>query len=158
MMIAEKDVLKLMHKYTQILEELKQLEVTRTYNSPVGDYAEWLTSKKLDLTLEHNSKKGFDALDKNKKRYQIKSRWERGKTTPNSRQLNVIRNYTKKQFDFLIIVIFDGKFNVKEAYCIPHQMIGKYGKYNAHQNGYTLTVYGNWLSDKNIKNITPLFK
>ena len=158
MKTSEKDVLKQMHKYIQILEKLNQMGVTRTYNSPVGDYAEWLVSKKLNLTLEHNSKKGFDALDKNEKRYQIKSRWERGKTTPNSRQLNVIRNYEEKQFDFLIIVIFDGKFNVKEAYCIPHKIIGKYGKYKSHQNGYVLTVCRNLLADKNIKNITPLFK
>ncbi|WP_428073582.1 hypothetical protein [Candidatus Avelusimicrobium aviculae] len=82
MMIAEKDVLKLMHKYTQILEELKQLEVTRTYNSPVGDYAEWLTSKKLDLTLEHNSKKDLMPWIKTKRDIKSKAVGKEEKQPP----------------------------------------------------------------------------
>ena len=101
--------------YAAILNVLYSAGIVRTYNSPVGDYAEWLVSTKLRLELQQNSAAGFDALDKaTGLRYQIKSRWMHpGK---NSRQLNVIRDYEKKPFDYLIAVIFGVSFDVEEAY------------------------------------------
>lgn len=106
--IAASNPVKLMNAYAEILEELIRKRVLRTYNSPVGDYAEWLVSEKLGYELEKNSKKGYDALDPNTNlRYQIKSRWEHGTISTKSRELNVIRNYNDNQFDYLIIVIFD---------------------------------------------------
>lgn len=154
----EQNILKLMNHYARILNKLHALGVTRTYNSPVGDYAEWLVSKKMNLTLQPNSSAGFDAQNEaTHLRYQIKSRWERQTSSARSRKLNVIRNYKNKQFDFLIVIIFGDVFNVKEAYCIAHKILPKYGQYNKHQNGYVLTVNRNWLTDPNIKNITHLF-
>ena len=47
----------LMNLYAEILIELNQRKVVRTYNSPVGDYAEWLVSEKLGYALEHHSQK-----------------------------------------------------------------------------------------------------
>ena len=68
-----------MNMYADILSELNARGVVRTYNSPVGDYAEWLVAEKMDLKLEKNSKKGYDAYNlSTDTRYQIKSRWERG--------------------------------------------------------------------------------
>lgn len=96
-------------------------------NSPVGGYAEWLVAEKLGFVLEHNSKKGYDAYDPlTGLRYQIKSRWDRGAATTQSRELNVIRNYDDNQFDYLIIVVFDEHFGVKEAYMHPHKTIKSY--------------------------------
>ncbi|MCM1284072.1 MAG: hypothetical protein NC180_10315 [Muribaculaceae bacterium] len=34
--------------YAEILNSLYEAGIVRTYNSPVGDYAEWLVSKKWD--------------------------------------------------------------------------------------------------------------
>ena len=83
--------------------------------------------------LEHNSQKGYDARDpKTNLRYQIKSRWERGSATAKSRELNVIRNYDDNQFDYLIIVIFDDHFGVKEAYMLPHDAVKPYARYDKH--------------------------
>lgn len=108
--IQKMSSIELMNLYATILTELNKREVIRTYNSPVGDYAEWLVSQKLGLTLEANSWKGFDAYDaKTNTRYQIKSRWERRNSSPQSRELNVIRNYDETQFDNLVIVIFEYK-------------------------------------------------
>lgn len=144
-----------MNLYAEILTELNRRKVVRTYNSPVGDYAEWLVAEKLGLRLEGNSQKGYDAYDPLKKmRYQIKSRWERGNPTQQSRELNVIRNYDDNQFDFLVVVIFNEHFDVKEAYLIPHDIIKLYAKYNKHQNGYILIAMGPILRDKKVINIT----
>ena len=47
MTLSDKSTIELMNMYAQILTELKARSVIRTYNSPIGDYAEWLVSKNL---------------------------------------------------------------------------------------------------------------
>jgi hypothetical protein len=66
----------------------------------------------------------------------------------------VIRNYDDNQFDYLIVVIFDEHFCVKEAYMLPRDTVKPYARYNKHQNGYILIAKGTALSDKDTKNIT----
>lgn len=68
--------------------------------------------------------------------------------------MNVIRNYEDNQFDYLIIVIFDDNFGVKEAYMLPHDTIKPYAKYSKHQNGYLLVAKGAVLTDTTTKDIT----
>ena len=144
-----------MNMYAETLVELNSCKVVRTYNSPVGDYAEWLVAEKLGLVLECNSQKGYDTYDpKTGLRYRVKSRWERGTASVQSRELNVIRNYNDNQFDYLIIVIFDDHFGIKEAYMLPHDTVKSYARYNKHQNGYILIAKGAVLADKDTKNIT----
>jgi len=159
MEIKDINPIELMNMYANILTELHKQKVVRTYNSPVGDYAEWLVSKKLGLKLEQNSEKGYDAHDPNSDvRYQIKSRWERGYPSIQSRELNVIRNYDENKFNYLIIVIFDEHFGVKEAYILPYAIIKLYARYNKHQNGYVLIAMGQVLMDERVINITGKFK
>lgn len=158
MEISGKSSIELMNLYARILYELNHRGVVRTYNSPVGDYAEWLVAEKMGLKLEANSKKGYDAYHiSTGARYQIKSRWERGKACLQSRELNVIRNYEEHQFDDLIAIIFGADFSVKAAYSIPHETIGKYARYSKHQNGYILVVMGPVLEDSDVIDITEKF-
>ena len=70
----------------------------------------------------------------------------------------MIRNYDDKQFDYLIVVIFDGHFGIKEAYLLPHDTVKPYARYNKHQNGYILIAKGAVLTDKNTKNITDCLR
>ena len=157
--MKDKTTIELLEIYSNILTELNDRKVVRTYNSPVGDYAEWLVSKTFGLKLEKNSKKGYDAIDeKSNVKYQIKSRWERNTTSKGSRKLSVIRNYEDNQFDFLIIVIFDAKFNVKHAYKLPHHIIKNYATYNTHQNGYILHAIGEFIKDSETEDITEQLK
>ena len=148
----ETEIKEKLKAYAGILDSLKSAGIVRTYNSPVGDYAEWLVSEKLGLELQKNSKAGFDALDNNTKtRYQIKSRW----THPgnNNRRLNVIRDYDTKPFDYLIAVVFGEQFEVEEAYSIPHEVIGEYFPLNNHQNGIVVTLTQQFVSDSRVRDI-----
>ena len=157
--MSDRSPVELMNMYAGILAELNRRGVVRTYNSPVGDYAEWLVAEKLNLRLEPNAKKGYDAYDKaSGARFQIKSRWERGAPSPQSRELNVIRNFDDGQFDYLIAIIFDKYFSVKEAYMIPHGAIRRYARYNRHQNGHILFAMGPLLCDAEVENITDCFR
>src|SRR5947209_7395503 len=79
--------------YVSVLAELRRRKVVRTSNNPVGDYAEWLVADRLNLALTNNSNAGYDAVDVNGLRYQIKSR----RLTPEnpSTQLGAIRDLDK---------------------------------------------------------------
>ena len=156
-MINEPEVKQKLKDYADIINSLYAAGIVRTYNSPVGDYAEWLVSTKLGLELQKNSEKGYDAIDVNSGvRYQVKSRWMHpGK---NSRQLNVIRNYLDNQFDYLVAVIFGVDFEVVEAYLIPHDLIGEYFPLNNHQNGIVVTLTNWFIKDDRVKNITNQIK
>lgn len=147
----ETEIKELLKKYSEILNSLYSAGIVRTYNSPVGDYAEWLVSTKLGLTLQKNDTAGYDAFDKTGMRYQIKGRWMHpGK---NTRQLTVIRDYAQKPFDYLVVVIFGVDFEVEEAYLIPYEIIGKYFPHNKHLNGIVVTLTKKFLSDPQVEDI-----
>lgn len=138
-------VTELLTTHGAVLNELRYRNVIRSNNNPTGDYAEWLVSTGLGLTLETNSAKGFDATDSQGLRYQIKSR--RVTSENKSTQLGVIRNLDSKDFDFLVAVIFNADWQVRYAARIPHQVIPLLATYRPHVNGHTMhlrpTVFGN---------------
>lgn len=140
--------------FADVLEELKQREVIRTRNNPVADYAEWLATQSLGLSLEPNSRAGYDAINKRGERFQIKSR--RLDPSNKSRQRSVIRNLEVKEFDYLIGILFEKDFTVKEAYKIPHEIIEDYARFNKHVNGYFLNLRGKVLEDPDVEDITQL--
>ena len=144
----------LLRCFADILDELKQREVVRTRNNPVADYAEWLVAQRFDLSLERNSRSGYDATNAMKKRFQIKSR--RLDPSNASRQLSVIRNLDAGEFDYLIGVLFNRDFTVKEAYKIPHGVIAKYARFSKHQNGHILYLRGDILRDPRVEDITHI--
>jgi len=144
----------LLIQFAKTLDELKRRGVVRTRNNPVADYAEWLTVDALGLTLERNSKSGFDAKNNKGKKFQIKGR--RLDKSNQSRQLSVIRNLDEKEFDYLIGIIFDHDFIVKEAYKIPHKLISRYARFSKHQNGHILQLKGPILQDSNVEDLTSV--
>jgi hypothetical protein len=134
------------------MDELKKRGVVRTRNNPVSDYAEWLVHKKMGFRLTGNSTQGVDATDDKGIRYQVKARHLISRSS--SKQLGVIRNFKKKQFDFLIVVMFDRDFNIESAFQIPHGLISKYARFSRHQNGHILIMRGGVLSDSRTRDIT----
>lgn len=144
--------IQLLRNHFRIIEELKNRRVIRTRNNPVSDYAEWLVHTKLGYSLQGNSAEGADAIDRKGNKYQVKARHLISSSS--SRQLGVIRNLEKKQFDSLIVVMFDRDFNVDKAYIIPHAIIARYARFSRHQNGHILIMRGGILSDKSIRDIT----
>lgn len=144
--------IKLLRLLSGIVEELKNRKIVRTHNNPIADYAEWLAAKKLKLSLETSSHKGFDAKDRKGRTYQIKCRRLTNKNK--SKQLGVIRNLNKREFDFLIGIIFNEQFDVIEAYMLPRKIISQFAVWSKHQNGHILQLKGPMLKSKYVKNIT----
>lgn len=94
----------LLTMHGQIMDELRERDVVRTANAPLGDYAELLFAIAFGWSLEGNSSMGHDATDVAGVRYQIKSR----RVTPRnrSRQLSAIRRLPDQTFDFLAGILF----------------------------------------------------
>ncbi|MDQ3612966.1 MAG: hypothetical protein M3412_01450, partial [Chloroflexota bacterium] len=131
--------------WVSALMELRRREILRSFNTPTGDYAEWLVARTLGLTLENNSRSGFDAVGPDGTRYQIKARWL---ATPKSnRQLSVIRNLDADPFDYLIVVLFGPGFEITECWQIPIDVVRKHARYVAHVNGHRLLARGALLAD-----------
>ncbi|WP_373326340.1 DUF6998 domain-containing protein [Cronobacter turicensis] len=143
--------LELLSLHSEILTQLRFRGVIRTKNNPVGDYAEWLVSKALGMTLLRNSSAGVDAIDADGMKVQIKAR----RVTPDnpSRQLSALRNYEAADFDYLIAVIFDETYNVLDAYKIPHEVIRDYARHSDYVNAHIINLKGAILADPRVTSI-----
>ena len=145
-------ITELLATHSAVLDELHRRNVIRSKNNPTGDYAEWLVSTKLDLTLEKKSAKGFDATDPHGARYQIKGR----RTTHDNKstQLGVIRDLEENDFDFLVGVIFDANWQIRYAAKIPHQTVRELATFRKHVNGHIMHLRTNVFDHPNIEDIT----
>lgn len=139
----------LLQLQAQITNELQARDIVRTQNNPLGDYTEWLVANKLSLSLANNSKAGYDAIDEQGVKIQIKGR----RITPKNKstQLSAIRNLEEKDFDLLVAVIYNENFDILQALCIPHGVVAKYAKYRKHINGHILFIQGSLISEPEVK-------
>jgi Family of unknown function (DUF6998) len=146
------DPISLLSAYAVALHGLRSHGVVRSFNSPVGDIAEWLVSKKLQLTLTAVSNRSHDAIDASGARYQIKARWCPGNRR--SLQLGAIRDLASNPFEFLVAVVFDGDFMVDYAAVIPLAIVQHLSRYIAQTNSYRLSFSKSVLRLPGVRNIT----
>ncbi len=150
--LADLTIAELLSEHSAVIDELKRRSVVRSKNNPTGDYAEWLASSRLGLTLAPKSAKGFDATDSEGVRYQIKGR----RNTPGnpSTQLGVIRNLDARDFDYLIAIVFNADWQVLRAAKIPHRTVSKLATFRKHQNGHIMHMRPNALNEPDVEDIT----
>jgi hypothetical protein len=124
----------LLRQHAALLNELIRRGVVRSYNNPVGDYAEYLFSGAFGWTLAANSEKGFDARD-SAYRYQIKAR--RITSRNGSRQLSALRSLEAKSFDFVAGVLFAEDYSVYRAALVPYHRVASTDlRFSKHVNGH----------------------
>lgn len=83
--------------HAQVAEELRARGITRTFNNPTGDLAEYLFCRAFGWKQVSNSNANVDAIAVDGKRYQIKGR--RITRQNSSRQLSAIRDLEGGHFD-----------------------------------------------------------
>lgn len=135
----------LLNRWADIMRELKRRGVLRTGNNPVADYAEYVVAERLGLTLATNSNAGYDAVDANDVRYQIKAR--RLTSSAGSRQLSPIRDIDQDKFDYLVVALFDYGFTLTELWKFPIDLVREHGRHSPHVNGRIIRVKGAILLD-----------
>ncbi|MDP3775504.1 MAG: hypothetical protein Q8Q85_14690 [Gemmatimonadales bacterium] len=116
--------------------------MSRSANSPVAGYAEWLVARKLRLRLAANSTAGFDATDRQGKKVEIKAR----RQTPTSRpsHFSALRGLEEKRFDYLIAVLFDQDYSVVRAIRLPYKAVRRLARFRRHVNGSVLIIRDLW--------------
>lgn len=136
--------IELLQLHSRILEELRSRDILRGNNNPAGDYAEWLFAKACGWTLERNAQIGFDAVDADGRRIQIKCRRLPSRKT--ARLLSVIRGLNDRPFDILAAVLLDENYNIYRAALIPIEVVQAKAIYSARVNGHRLLLRdGVWL-------------
>ncbi|MCK4951085.1 MAG: hypothetical protein KAS48_04645 [Gammaproteobacteria bacterium] len=154
MNLRGQSVKELLQLQSQVINELKRRKIVRTKNNPLGDYTEWLVAKGLGLELATNSAAGYDGIDSEGIKIQIKGR----RVTPEnkSRQLGAIRKLEEKDFDQLAAIIFDENYEIIDALLIPHKIIAEYAKYRNHVNAHIMHLKGAILTDPRVRDIKKL--
>ncbi len=148
------DNMHLLVQHAAILDELRRRGILRSRNNPTGDYGEWLVSSRLGLALADPSEKGFDAVDSDGFRYQIKARRLSGANP--STQLGVLRNLAGGDFDFLVAVLFEHDWTVKLAVKIPHSVVSNVASFRAHVNGHVMHLRPGLLNQAGVQDISAL--
>jgi hypothetical protein len=133
--LAVSDLLRL---HGDVLDELRRRAVLRSSNSPSGDYGELLFGRAFGWELRNNSSSGYDAIDAEGVRYQIKCR----RLTPanSSRQLSFMRKLPERPFDILAGVLLDSAFRVVRAALVPVEVVQGQATYVAHVNAWHLLL------------------
>lgn len=146
----------LLSLYANVIEELRRRNVVRSNNNPVADYAENLAVKALNLTKVPPSTKGYDAVDKDNHRYEIKSR--RITKHNKSRQLSAIRELENPHFDFLVGILFNSHFLVLHASVIPYAEIKRIATYRVHTNSWVVHLKDDLLERPGVRDVTLPFR
>jgi hypothetical protein len=110
----------LLDLYSSIPKELYERGILRTENV-VGDLAEYLFSQAFGWMLARNSTAGYDAIDSDGWRYQIKGRRPTLKNP--SRELSALRALSDVHFDYLAGVLFAENYEVVRAAIIPYAIV-----------------------------------
>jgi hypothetical protein len=132
---SNRELLKL---YTELMTELRSRGIVRTSNGPGADVAEGLVAKALLLTLNASSTAGYDGVDPQGRKVEVKCR--RLTRHNNSRQLSAIRNLEKAHFDVLAGVLFNEDFSVMKAALVPFQVVKDHAVFVKHTNGWKFVL------------------
>lgn len=132
---SNRELLKL---YTELMTELRSRGIVRTSNGPGADVAEGLVAKALSLTLNTSSTAGYDGIDLQGRKIEVKCR--RLTRHNNSRQLSAIRNLEKAHFDFLAGILFNEDFSVMRAALIPYQVVKDHAVFVKHTNAWKFVL------------------
>lgn len=140
--------------WARSMREMRDRELIRSWNNPVADYAERMVAKRLNLTLAPPVAQGYDAVDSEGRRYQIKSR--RLTAENRSRQLGAIRKLDQQEFEDLIAVVFNQDLVVEEMWRIPHAVVVDFAKWVPTLNGHRIWVKAPLTEDPRVESIDPV--
>ena len=149
---CEMPVLKLLRTHAKAMEELVRRDIAIAADNPVGGYAEVLVCQRLGLERMPRNHPGFDGLDANTQRYQIKGR-RKSKGRVHSGPL---RHLEERRFDYLVMVVFNADFTVHRADKIPHDVVLELANYQKGNRYHIFWMTDAVRADSRVENITDL--
>ena len=145
-------VTELLGRYAAILTELRERQVVRTANAPLGDYAEYLAHKFYGGTIEPNSKRSHDITADDGRLVQVKARTWGAKTSP-SASFSAFRSF---DFDVALLLLFDAStYALRWAREMTPDEVKATSRWSSHVNAHLLRVP---LAERLGKDVTNEFR
>lgn len=127
----------LLSDWAAIMRALRDRDIVRTYNNPIGDIAEAIVAEHYGGTRGSFSQAGWDVRLPDGERLQVKSLRQTAART--RRNLSPIRD---ADYDAVIVVLFDEDLRVTEGLRIEKATVEELFPHRAHVNGRIITVTG----------------
>ena len=122
-----------------ILGELRDREVLRTKNAPVGDYAEWLVARALGVQrLEADSTASYELESEEFGKVQVKSR-----IVATTRRWGSVsdRPIPSDKFDHAALVLINAvDYTVQRAVMLPVAVVQERWNWRKNVNGWTFNM------------------
>ena len=147
--LNEMSEIELLQTHGAVIEELLCREIVKTRNNPIGDYTEWLVCNRMGWKMADKNQKGFDATDKDGKRYQIKG----GRKGDGIVPFSPIRNLEQEAFHSVIVVAFKDDYSIRFAAKIPHELVPRLANINKSVNGFVLRLNEKKIEHDGVVNI-----
>lgn len=137
--------------WAQVMRALRVRGLVRSSNNPIADYAERLVATRLNLSLAGRSAAGYDAVDGDGVRYQIKAR----RVTPenSSRQMSALRSLDADPFDYLIAVLFTESLQLVGMWRMSLETVRRHSTYVPHTNSHRLVLGPRVLMDPAVEQL-----
>jgi hypothetical protein len=152
MKISHLTASELLALHAQIADELVARHITRSYNNPTGDLAEYFFCKAFGWTQVGKSHPHVDAIDSGGTKYQIKGR----RVTPQnkSRQLGALRDLSGEHFDFLAGVLFSGQYGITRAAIIPRSVVVEHANFVGRTNSHRFLLQDDVWDAPGVRDVT----
>lgn len=144
-MLSDLSASQLLRLQAELSAELRRRGICRSSNNPVADYAEGIVAKALNLQLASGSTTGFDAVDSEGRRYEIKARRETSSAA--ATMLSAIRGLEKRHFDFLVVVLFNEDYSVRKAIRLRYETVRRLARFRKHVNGHIIMIRDLWTAE-----------
>jgi hypothetical protein len=135
----------LLGDWAAIMRALRDRDVVRTNNNPVGDIAEAIVAEHFGGERGSFSQAGWDVRTPAGERIQVKAM--RITATTKRRNLSPIRD---RDYDSVVVVILDEDFRVTEGLKFDRAVVEEHFDHRAHVNGRVITVTKNLRSNPRV--------
>ena len=133
--------------WAQTLRELRDREVVRTFNNPIGDIAEALVALHYSGTRSSSSHVSWDVKTRRGELLQVKAL---RRTGAKRRNLSPVRS---DDYDAVIVVIFTEDLRVEQAIRIPQPVVNELFAWRDHVAGRVITVTKKLLGHSEVRKI-----
>jgi hypothetical protein len=132
---AQRTTRELLADWAAVMRELREREVVRTNNNPVGDIAELVVAAHYEGERGSFSQAGWDVKGPDGERIQVKAM--RRTPTNNRTVLSPIRD---SDYDSVVVVIFNEDFQVTEGLRLSRELVEDLFPVKSYQNGRIISV------------------
>jgi hypothetical protein len=144
--VSGRTTAELLGEWATIMRELRERDVIRTNNNPVGDIAEALVHAHFGGVRGSFAQAGWDVTTEDGERIQVKA--VRNTAANKRTNLSPIRD---ADYDSVVVVVFDEDFRVTEGLKLPRAVVEELFEPTAHVNGRIIRLTTAFREDPRIE-------